>query len=112
MAAVTVDADDRPYAQLRSTTPATPNDLREVVLPAWTRTFTVESPTGGTALKVARTGVDDAAIGANYVDVVAGAGPRVFVASSGQQAAEITSIFVASTGAAVAFVVEAEAARR
>ncbi len=109
---ITLSAADNPYTIKRSTTDATPDDLVEVILPSWTRTYTVESPVGGTDLKVARTGADGAAIGADFVDVVAGAGPRVFVASAGQQSNQLTSIFIASTGVSVAFVVEAEAATR
>ena len=113
MATLVLDADDRPYAVKRGTTPSTIGNARQITLPAWTRTFTVEAPSGGSALKVSRSGTtDDAAIDADYVDVAVGAGPREFIASSGQQAAEITSIYVASTGASAAFVVEAEATER
>ena len=109
---ITLTAADNPYTIKRSTTDATPDDLLEVILPSWTRTYTVESPTGGSNLKVARTGTDGAAIGTDFVDVVAGAGPRVFVASAGQQSNQLVSIFIASTGISAIFIVEAEAATR
>ena len=112
MAAIVLDVAERPYTITRSTVSATPNAAREVILPPWARTFTIEAPPGGVALKVARTGADEVTIAADYVDVVAGAGPREFVASSGQQSAEITSVFVASVGVSAVFVVEAEAAER
>ena len=109
----TVNAALRPYAQLRGTTDVTPDDLLEIILPPWTRVYTVEAPTGGSNLKVARVGTDGAAIGAaEYVDVVAGAGPREFIASEGRQAAEYTSIFIASLAISAPYVVEAEAAGR
>ena len=111
MAAVTVPGE-RPYAQLRTTSPAGAGTTREVILPDWTRTFTVEAPAGGNNLQVAVEGTDEGALDANYVDVIAGAGPREFIASEGRGKALITSIFVASTGASQDFVVEAEAQER
>lgn len=112
MAAVTVTGS-RPYAQLRSTTPATPDDLREVVLLDWTRAYTVEAPVGGANLKVALVGTDGAAIGAvAYVDVYVGTGPRPFIASEGRERAQYTSIYIASLTADAPFVIEAEAKPR
>ncbi len=109
----TVPAALRPYSALRGTCDATPDDLLEVILPPWTRVFTVEAPAGGSNLKVARVGVDEAPIGAaQFVDVVAGAGPREFIASEGRQAAEYTSIFLASLVTLAPYVVEAEAMTR
>lgn len=109
----TVPAALRPYSALRGTCDANPDDLVEIILPPWTRVYTVEAPAGGSDLKVARVGVDGDAIGgAEYVDVVAGSGPREFIASEGRQSAEYTSIFLASLVTLAPYVVEAEAATR
>ena len=109
----TVPAALRPYSALRGTCDATPDDLLEIILPPWTRVYTVEAPVGGSNLKVVRVGADGDAIGAaEYVDVIAGAGPRQFVASEGRQAAQYTSIFLASLVTVAPYVVEAEAAER
>ena len=103
-----------PWQPLRGTTDATIGDVTQIILPTWARVFTVEAPTGASNLKVARTGTDGDAIVANFVDVVAGAGPRVFITSGGQQSNEFAaeSIYIASVGSATAFIVEAESARR
>ena len=108
-----VPVDLRPYSALRGTCDATPDDLLEIILPPWTRIYTVESPAGGSNLKVVRVGVDGAAIGsAEFVDVIAGAGPREFIASEGREEAAYTSIFLASLVTLAPYVVEAEAMTR
>ncbi len=101
-----------PYGVLRTSTPAVADNLREVLLPWWTRVYTVEVPPGGTDVKVTRQGVDDAAIGSDYVDVFAGAGPRQFSFTGVRTSTASTSIFVASDPGNSDFIVEAEAAAR
>lgn len=112
MAADTIPDALPPYQILRSTTSSTPLNSREVILPLWARTFTVEAPAGGTDLRVAVSGSDETPIGANYVDVVAGAGPREFICSVSRGTNLISSFFVASTGASVDYAAEAEAQAR
>ena len=101
-----------PYGILRTSTPAGADDVREVLLPWWTEEYTVEVPPGGTDVKVARQGVDDDPMGAAFVDVIAGAGPRQFTLASKPTSTSATSIFVASDPGDSAFVVEAEVAKR
>ena len=103
-----------PWQPLRGTTDATIGDVIEIVLPPWARVFTVEAPAGASNLKVARTGTVGDPIVSNFVDVIAGAGPREFIASGGQQSNQFSAdtIFIASVGSSTDFVVEAESAKR
>jgi len=100
-----------PYSILRSAVPAVADNAREVLIPSWAAAFTIEAPVGGSDLKVAITGADDAAISADYVDVVAGNGPREFSAGYPGHGSVI-SVFVASATGSAVFIAEAEAEAR
>ena len=104
-----------PWQPQRGTCSATPGNIRLVVLDPWARVFTVEAPVGGSDLTVQRADAlaDEGALDLPHsVDVIAGAGPRVFVASGGQQAAQLTKIGVASLVAGAPFTIEIETAKR
>ena len=114
MAQVTVSGIP-PWQPQRGTCSATPGQIRLVVLDPWARVFTVEAPAGGSDLTVQRadTTADEGALDLPHsVDVIAGAGPREFISSSGQQAAQLTKIGIASLVAGAAFTVEIETAKR
>jgi hypothetical protein len=91
--------------------PAVADNARELTIPSWASTFTVEAPAGGADLKVAITGTDDAAIVAAFVDVVAGNGPREFSAGFPGHG-RVDAIFVASATGSAAYIAEAEAEAR
>ncbi len=91
----------KPYAQKRGTTPSTIGIVRQVIMPDWHKGFTVEAPAGGSPLKMAISGTDDQAIGSDFVDIIVGAGPRLFPVHA-------PSIYIASTVASADYVVEAE----
>lgn len=99
-------------AKADGTTHGTPGTVEEVTWPDWARVVTIEVPDGGTEVTVQRELNGGSLDAARAVPVTPGAGPREFVVSGGQQSAQFTSFYVASTAASQAFVAEAEAARR
>lgn len=109
--AADIFSHDAPQSVIRSTVSSSTNTYRQLTIPTWALTVTIESEAGGSDLFVAPVGSDEGALGAHYCTVVTGAGPREFtVGKRGRD--RLSALYIASATGGAAYVAEAEAASR